>query len=243
MSVYGRTGYMNNAFLTYGEAAEQVLSAIPVMTVAASTLNLREDTSQKSKILGRYPKGTVVEVLGVGTIWNHVRINGNVGYMMAAYLEGDVSFHKTDYQGSGAVVANPDPKDRLNLRAEPSEQAISLGKFYNWTPVEVLEKRSDGWCRVRIGEKDAGTAVGYMRTAYLAFGREAANVPSALEAYRVTFATAIEKTPGGADDWIVGMQKDDVVTVLGDIGEEYCFVYTRNISGYFPRWALSEKPI
>ena len=39
-----------------------------------------------------------------------------------------------------AVVSNPDPKDRLHLRAKPKKGAQSLGKFYNGTPVQVIEK-------------------------------------------------------------------------------------------------------
>lgn len=30
-----------------------------------------------------------------------------------------------------AVVSNPNPQDRLNLREQPSEAAASLGKYYN----------------------------------------------------------------------------------------------------------------
>ena len=49
-----------------------------------------------------------------------------------------------------AVVCNPDPNDRLHLRTKPSREADSLGKFWNGTPVRVLDER-DGWCQVEIG--------------------------------------------------------------------------------------------
>ena len=41
-----------------------------------------------------------------------------------------------------AVVNNPDPADMLNLRVKPDTGAISLGKFYNGTPVTIL--RTEG---------------------------------------------------------------------------------------------------
>ena len=37
-----------------------------------------------------------------------------------------------------AVVKNPDPQDRLNLREQPSETAASLGKYYNGVVVQSL---------------------------------------------------------------------------------------------------------
>lgn len=54
-----------------------------------------------------------------------------------------------------AFVNNPDPADRLHLRAKSEKGAASLGKFYNRTPVYVLEERGD-WARVRIGRENRG---------------------------------------------------------------------------------------
>lgn len=66
-----------------------------------------------------------------------------------------------------ALVKNPNPEDRLHLRAEADKGAQSLGKFYNRTPVRVL-KRGDTWTKVRVGIGDSGLT-GYMMTKYLAF--------------------------------------------------------------------------
>ena len=265
VDIQGREGYMKDAFLAYGAyedgeyralgaysgAVYEKWSAVPTMTVNVQSLHLRKDTSIRSESLGTYGYGTQVQILGVGTVWHHVRVpdgtgNGKVGYMKAMYLDGDVSFHKGDAGMSSverAIVANPNVRDRLNLRAEPSEKSASLGKFYNWTPVKVLEKRADGWCKVEIGEEGCGVARGYMKTQYLAFGENMEKVASGIEMYEVTYGTAIEKDAGGADECIQKMNKGDVLYVWGDIGDEYCFVITRNTTGYFPRWALSGNAI
>lgn len=252
VSIQGRTGHVKNKYLVYGEYPGPVWmpeSAVPTMTVASETLHLREDTSTRSRIIETYAHGTEIQVLGVGTVWHHVLApapNGSayVGYMKAEYLEGDVSFHKYEENGQEyAIVANPDPVDRLNLREKPSENAVSLGKFYNWTPVRVLEKRADGWCRVEIGEEGFGVAKGYMKTEYLAFGDEMERIASGIEIYEVTQDAVIEEEAGGADECVQAMKRGEVLYVLGDISEEYCFVMTRSITGYFPRWALSEEAI
>lgn len=63
-----------------------------------------------------------------------------------------------------AMVNNPDPADRLNLRCEPRKSSPSLGRYYNRTPVRIREYGEE-WCRVQIGRLE-----GYMMTKYLAFG-------------------------------------------------------------------------
>lgn len=69
-----------------------------------------------------------------------------------------------------AKVNNPNPEDRLRLRTEPNKESAPLGKFYNGTPVLVLNK-GDEWCKV-----DVFGTVGYMMTQYLAFGEDAEKV-------------------------------------------------------------------
>ena len=66
-----------------------------------------------------------------------------------------------------ALVCNPNPADRLHLRAKPDKSAHSYGKFYNRTPVLVLE-RGDTWTKVRIGSGEH-CLTGYMMTKYLVF--------------------------------------------------------------------------
>lgn len=66
-----------------------------------------------------------------------------------------------------AAVRNPNPEDRLHLRTEPGKSGDSLGKFYNGTPLRVLEEKGD-WLRVRIGQEPG--LEGWMMRAYLAEG-------------------------------------------------------------------------
>ena len=73
-----------------------------------------------------------------------------------------------------AVVNNPDPADRLHLRAKADRGSQSLGKYYNGTPVYVLETRGD-WVQVNI----FGTT-GWMMKKYLAFDENGYSVETAL---------------------------------------------------------------
>ena len=75
-----------------------------------------------------------------------------------------------------ATPNNSNMQDRLNLRERADKSSGSLGKFYNGTPVEVLERGKE-WTKVRVG-----TQTGYMMTKYLAFGEDMRKVNCPQEA-------------------------------------------------------------
>lgn len=77
------------------------------------------------------------------------------------YVTGEWSYMTPD---NVAVVNNPKQAERLHLREGPSYSSESLGRYYNGTRVEVLERTNAEWTKVRIGILE-----GYMRTEYLDF--------------------------------------------------------------------------
>ena len=64
--------------------------------------------------------------------------------------------------GMTLYVNNPDPADRLNLRAAPGKNAHSIGKYYSGVSVELLDAPQNGWAHVRIAPYE-----GYMDMTYL----------------------------------------------------------------------------
>ena len=70
------------------------------------------------------------------------------------------------YAESTAYVCNPDPSDRLHLRAEANPDSPSLGKYYNGTEVTVLRTLGNGWAEVIVG-KGSGSLQGFMMTRFL----------------------------------------------------------------------------
>ena len=127
-----------------------------------------------------------------------------------------------------ATPDNPDPEDRLNLRERPDRNSASLGKFYNGTYVEVLEKGGE-WTYVRIGGQE-----GYMMTRYLAFGEEMHSVvpaPSLIRMPAVPVAEVIRRTADGgyitenlpismSADWLFVGTKDGQRYIVWDPGTD-----------------------
>lgn len=127
-----------------------------------------------------------------------------------------------------AVVCNPDPNDRLHLRTKPSREADSLGKFWNGTPVRVLNER-DGWCQVVIGTD--GRLTGWMLKKYLVTGEKMDQVTPCFSQQILREDEAETKTPIYTDltlteqycthsGWhLMGVVNDRLYVVVTDEGE------------------------
>lgn len=133
-----------------------------------------------------------------------------------------------------AVVNNPNPADRLHLRTEPNRSAQSLGKYYNGTPVRILDTKND-WVQV-----DIFGITGWMMKAYLAMGSAGHEVeavfPSRVAAenyqYHYVFAQPTTRQPIASYE---GLQQG--LLVLGIVGDEWYHVWfpDDDLTGYVPQ--------
>lgn len=195
-------GYMEARYLLLNAGINSVASAMPTVTIrnlSGTGLNLRENPSKNSTILGLYSNGTSVQVLGLSENWYHVQVDGKTGFMISSGFSdrlsysssntgnsskentawnGPIGTHKTaewpliidDYL---AVVNNPKSTDRLHLRSSASEKATSLGKYYNGVRV-IVDGPVDGeWTKVIVGNLS-----GYMKTEYLVISGEGKPYPA-----------------------------------------------------------------
>jgi len=132
--------------------------------------------------------------------------------------------------GSGAlyaVVHNPNPSDRLNLRTRPSTSAISLGKFYNGTPVTIREIQGE-WAYAVLHDGFEG----YMNTRFLAMG-SGVQVDSAMPRVTVT-------APGGKNvyDSILPGENSTAFFPLGaqfdvmGVMEDWLFIRSGEVVGF-----------
>lgn len=131
---------------------------------------------------------------------------------------------------SWALVNNPNPVDRLNLRAQPDKMSTSLGKYYNGAPVHILENKGD-WARVEILGVE-----GWMMTQYLAMG-------DAMKAVEYA-APQLQTVEGGAilhDEPEVMRSETPVeagffsMQIIGIVNETWYHVwfYNEGCGGYF----------
>lgn len=112
--------------------------------------------------------GEITTRHAVGIIW--MSMDGEWAYVrdpetgVCGYIPGAKAGLTDNY--ATCVIWNDKPENRLHLRAVPSRNADSLGKYYTGVTVDMLwqEKHVDGWRKVSVAGQ-----VGWMNTDYLSF--------------------------------------------------------------------------
>lgn len=137
---------------------------------APHMVHLRSGAGTSTKSYGEFASGSLVVVRDkTSADWWKVELGGREGYIQARFLiacgeQGHVNEAAAESAYSAVqygVVSNPDPTERLHLRAKPSETSNSISKFYNGTPVEIWGV-TDGWYYVMIDGMG-----GYMLSQYI----------------------------------------------------------------------------
>ena len=127
--------------------------------ITANGLNIREDASKNSKIVGNYSKGDIVTILEVKNGWGKT----DKGWILMDYVNTGNSAGSTDtnkddkkpaanagngsttVQFKGIVTAS-----ELNIRSTPSTDGERVGSLKAGARVEILEK-SGNWGRTKDG--------------------------------------------------------------------------------------------
>lgn len=126
---------------------------------------------------------------------------------------------------SALVDNGSDPNSRLNMRAQPSRDGASLGKFYSGTQVDIVADAGDGWAQVTLGGGNHSLS-GYMMRSYLATGADAGGVLDARPVMQVvspygTPSVVLRDTPSNSYDAVAMLAVGERVTVIGVSGDYY----------------------
>lgn len=157
-----------------GITAAAALTLTPMLSLAdaahsalvkGGALNLRESASLSAKVLGQYPTGTLVEIVESGDTWHKVEVDGKTGYMMAKYLNDDLTAE------AGQATIRTNTGIGLNLREQPGMDGTIITSYKPGTQVTVIQKGA-AWSRVKVGGQE-----GFMASRYLNFAE--AQKPSA----------------------------------------------------------------
>ena len=162
----GTYGFMDSAFLSTSGGSNPSPNppiVIPGTTNAIVTntsrgLNLREQPTTSSRVLGTYPGETAIQVQSQGTIWSRVRVplSGKTGYMMTRYL----TLYGLPVTPT-RTVTHPD-RTYVNLRTSPSisSGAVTLRVPHGSTVTMLIA--GGEWAQVKYRE-----TTGYMMTYFL----------------------------------------------------------------------------
>jgi len=162
VTVGGQSGYMASQWLSSHKPSSGSVSSIGTAVVSnpvsTQVLFLRSEPSTASEALGYYRNGKTVTLLEKLDGWYKVKVDGQIGYMMAKYL----SVGSSAVSGS-ATVYNPNGNSYVNFRSGASLNAAVISTVPVGTTIKVLDKGTD-WTKTEI---DGVT--GYISTWFLKF--------------------------------------------------------------------------
>ena len=225
-------GYMKAKYLAVGAAGDDVADMRPTVTL---TQDMHLVSFYSGSNVGKVYSGQALTVMGVGTKYLHVlTADGKCGLVPADCVTPRISFSAEDQQARWATVDNPNPADRLHLRARADRNAISYGKYYSGTQVELLSGPENGWYRVRVGGETGGIE-GYMMEAYLCTGRAASGVYDSRPEVTLSSETgAVPLYYLHTGSCIGKAQNGTLATVLG-VGTQYLHVQLADgTTGFVP---------
>lgn len=124
--------------------------------ITASTLNVRSGPSTNNSIISKINKGQYVEILEKNNVWYKVKLsNGLIGWASGCYIIKADSLNQESSQMQNTTIIIKDKKAKvtattLNIRSGAGIKYSVIYKANRDIIVDLLEKSSNGWCKVKL---------------------------------------------------------------------------------------------
>lgn len=149
----------------YIEAAEQARGAmwgytnLGIANVGEGNLNVRQEPTTASKLVGKMPHNAACEVLDIDGEWAHI-LSGEVdGYVNTEYLitGPDAKLLADDLVRTVAVAE----VNYLNVRSEPNTNSKIYTKILKGTELDYIETIED-WVKIDLDGEEAYVSAEYV---------------------------------------------------------------------------------
>lgn len=193
----GLTGYCSNAYLTNSSTSGNTSQQGSVATkttyyVNTDSLNVRTGPSTSYKVYKKINKGTSVSVTkNRSDGWSEISMDGKTYYASSQYLSKNAVSNSNNTSATTATkYVNT---STLNVRTSPSTSSSIYKKITLGTAVNVVEKRSDGWSRIKMDGKDVYASSEYLSDTKPNSSTSTSNTPTA-NSYSYTATTPTAKS-------------------------------------------------
>ncbi|MCQ2518440.1 MAG: SH3 domain-containing protein [Lachnospiraceae bacterium] len=144
------------ASIEASENAENKLPGADDIVEPTTTVNVRSSDSETADKLGKVSPGTKLTRLEEKINgWSRVMYEGSEGYVKTEFLtvvSAAGSTGGTDVAGTGTYVT---VKENVNIRASASQTGEKVALAVAGDKLEVIEKRTDGWTKIKYNGKEA----------------------------------------------------------------------------------------
>ncbi|WP_084797819.1 SH3 domain-containing protein [Neobacillus mesonae] len=188
----GKDGYVSTSFLSAANSdsftkQSTTQTVTKYVNIASGSLNLRENASTGSKVIGSLKKGSTVTVYSEAKGWAKVKAGSKIGYVSTSFLTSKDSNSNSGSSGfTNQSITTPVTKyvnvssGSLNMRNSASTSASIIVKLAKGTSVKVYSI-SGGWAKVEAYGK-----TGYVSSAFLGDKSQSTNNDSSLSTQKIT---------------------------------------------------------
>ena len=165
----GIDGYISSEYVLTGEGAREEAMGLVMdrAVILTDNLNIREEPSTDSNVVGQCLEGERYEILGEENGWYQIPD----GYISTEYAERRFCLNEGRKLELRAMVLNYYDKpgvsnvtSYLNIRSGPSENDEVIAMLPSYAGCEILEEL-DGWYRI-----SSGNITGYVKSDYILTG-------------------------------------------------------------------------
>lgn len=116
-------------------------------------LNIRQESSENGKLVGKLPKDAACEILSVENGWAHIKSGKVEGYCSTDYLYmGDEAISKGKEVASLIAVVNT---ETLKVREQPNTECAVITLIPRDEELEVEEIMENGWVKFLLDDEEA----------------------------------------------------------------------------------------
>lgn len=146
---------------------EQVTEEIPEVTTepevvvemkakATDVVNIRSSASQTADKKGKAQVGEIFEVIKVWENgWTEIEYEGGSGFIKSEYVTIIEEEAQAPESGNTDVIGTVTANTTVNIRSSASQTSSKVGVVYEGEKLDLLEKGSDGWYKIRYDGKVA----------------------------------------------------------------------------------------
>jgi len=231
VKVGNATGFIRSDFLRFPIGSD------PATFSTTSGVNVRAEASTSSDVVRTVASGASVEVLEHDPAgWSKVKAGGDTGYIRSDFLTrgGAASVATAATEASSEAIATLKTTGNVNMRSAANTDSNIVKTLAANTSVEVLERQSNGWSRVR----HSGTS-GFIRSDLLS--ESGAASATAATTLKTTGTVNLRSGPSTNNSIVTTLSANTSVTVVERQSNGWSSVRHNNSNGFIRSDLLSES--
>ena len=121
----------------------------PKKGITTANINFRQGPSTSYDKIDLIPKNSTIEVLDSSNDWYKVKYNNKIGYVYGIYVDLNSDTSSSSNNTLSTSYSKGVTTNNLNFRKKASTSSLIINTIPKNTTVEILEKQSYGWYKIK----------------------------------------------------------------------------------------------